>query len=144
MSKVEELEAKLAARRAARAKAEEAQYEKDLEARIELEDEHGSIASVSVARFVDGHPTMALVRTPSSGEYKRYKAQMFRAAHDGKKGAPVGQAAAQELLARACWVWPASEEARDAMAEAFPGILTPISQAAAALAEGKAEDTGKD
>lgn len=141
MSKVEELEQKLADRRAARAKAEEAQYEKDLEARIELEDEHGSIASVSVARFVAGHPTMALLRTPTSAEYKRYKAQMFRAA--AEKKAAVGQQAAQELLAGACWVYPKTEDERAAMLEAFPGLLTPISMAAAALAEGKTEETGK-
>lgn len=143
MSKVEELEQKLADRRAARAKAEESQYEKDLEARIELEDEHGSIASVSVARFVPGHPTCALLRTPSVAEYRRYKAQMFRAAAE-KKGAAVGQQAAQELLANACWVYPKTEEERAAMLEAFPGLLTPISMAAAALAEGKTEETGKD
>ena len=37
-----------------------------------------------------------------------------------------------------------TEDERAAMLEAFPGLLTPISMAAAALAEGKTEETGKD
>ena len=142
MSKVEELEAKLAAKRADRAKAEEAQYEKDLGALIELEDEHGSIASVKVSRFVAGQPTRAFLRTPNAAEYKRYKDLVFRAAAD--KRAATSAQAAQEQLARSCWVYPAGDAAQVAMLEAFPGLLTPLSMAAAALAEGKAEEVGKD
>jgi hypothetical protein len=70
---------------AERAKAEEAQYEKDLGALIALEDEHGSIASVKVSRFVAGQPTRAFLRTPNAAEYKRYKDLVFRAAAD-KRG----------------------------------------------------------
>lgn len=139
---VAELEAKLEAKRAERAKAEEQQYEKDLEARIALEDEHGTVAAVKVSRFVHGQPTRAYLRTPNAAEYKRYKSQMFAAA-GGKKGG-VSQQQAQELLAQACWAYPSGKEAQDAMLEAFPGLLTPLSIAAAALAEGKAEDEGKD
>ena len=142
MSKIAELEAKLEAKRAERAQAEEAQYELDLEARIALEDEHGTIAAVKVSRFVPGQPTRAYLRTPNGAEYKRYKAQMFKAAADKKS--PVSTQQAQEMLASACWVYPAGKEAQDAMLGAFPGLLTPLSMAAAALAEGKAEEEGKE
>jgi hypothetical protein len=141
MSKIAELEAKRAAKLAEKAKAEEAQYEKDLEARIDLEDEHGTIAAVKVSRFVLGQPTMALLRTPNKDEYKRYKAQMFNHA-SGKKGGLTPQAV-QEQLADACWVYPAGKEAKSEMLDAFPGLLTPLSMAAAALAEGVAEEEGK-
>ena len=140
-SKVQELEEKLQAKRDERAKAEEAQYEKDLEARIDLEEEHGTIAHVKVARFSPGQPTHAYLRTPSAVEYKRYKAMMFAA--NGQKNKSKAQQDAQEQLARACWVYPAPD-AQEAMLEKFPGLLTPLSMAAAALAEGAAESEGKD
>lgn len=142
MSRVDELEKKLADMRAARAAAEESQYEVDLTARIALEEEHGSIAAVKVSRFVAGQPTRAYLRTPNAAEYKRYKAQMFAAAKDKKTSVSPQQA--QELLAQACWVYPATKETQDAMLAEFPGLLTPLSMAAAALAEGTAEDEGKD
>jgi hypothetical protein len=142
VSKVAELEAKLEAKRLEKAKAEEAQYEVDLEARIALEDEHDAIAAVKVSRFVAGQPTRAYLRTPNGAEYKRYKAQMF-AAGSGKK-CPLSPQQIQEQLAQACWVYPAGKEAQDAMLAAFPGLLTPLSMAAASLAEGKAEDEGKE
>ncbi len=143
MSRAEELEAKLEAKRAERAAAEEAQYEKDLEARIELEDEHGTIAAVKVSKFVAGQPTRAFVRMPSSAEYKRYKAQVYAASSANRKSA-TSTLQAQELLAQSCWVYPATKEAREAMLEAFPGLLTPLIIAATALAEGVAEESGKD
>ena len=142
LTKVEMLEAKLAANREARGKAEETQYEADLEARIELETEHGTIAAVKISGFKAGHPTRAYLRTPTSSEYKRYKAQNFATAN-GKKS-PVTPQQSQEQLASSCWVYPADKADQDAMLEAFPGLLTPISMAALALAEGKTEETGKD
>jgi hypothetical protein len=140
VSRIDELEAKLEAKRAERAAGRETQYEKDLEARIDLEEQHGTIAAVEIARFVPGQPTRAYLRTPSVPEYKRYKAQVY--ANAQKKGA-VSLQQAQELLAASCWVYPAGKEAQDAMLEAFPGLLTPLSTAASALAEGKAEEEGK-
>lgn len=141
-AKSEELEAKIAAKREERAKAEETQYEADLEARLALEDEHESISAVKVPRFVKGHPTRAYVRTPTAPEYKRYKAQVYKKVHEKSAGANALEA--QELLARSCWIYPADAEERASMLEAFPGILTPISMAAVSLAEGKAVDEGKD
>jgi len=141
-SRVEELEAKLQAKREERARAEEAQYEADLEARLSLEDEHGTLAAVKVSRFVVGHPTHAYVRMPTAPEYKRYKAQIYKKAHE--KSAGTNAQDAQELLARACWIYPADAKAREEMLDAFPGLLTPITMAAVGLAEGKAVEEGKD
>ena len=136
---LEEQERLLEQRKEARASAEKVQRLKDLQARVELEDEHGELAAVSVAKFRDGQPTMALIRTPSVPEYKRYKDKIFHA----KQNAKALKAASEELAAQ-CWVYPKSQEERDAMIEAFPGLLTPISLAATALAEGVTEAVGKD
>jgi hypothetical protein len=141
MSKIEELEAKRAEKLAARAKAEEAQYEKDLEARIRLEDEHGTLAGVKVVGFVPGQPTHAFVKAPLPAQYKRYK-DLVQRAGDEKRGA-TKRADAIDQLAQDAWIYPESAEERAAMLERFPGILTPIFVAAVRLAEGKNEDEGK-
>ncbi len=145
VSSVEELEKKLEDNRKARADLEEEQYVKDLTARIDLEEEHGTIAAVKVARFRPGQPTMALLRTPTSSEYKRYKDLIHRAV-DKKNVA--GQQEAADQLGKSCWVYPAraekgADDAQTAMLDAFPGLLTSIAMASAALAEGKTEGVGK-
>ncbi len=142
MSRIEELERKLAESRAARGKGEEAQYEVDLEARISLEEEHGTTVAVKVVVFTPGQPTMALLRMPNAAEYKRYKDLVYRAQLDPH--AKTSAKTAQEQLAKSCWVYPTTEEARASMLGAFPGLLTPLGSAASALAEGKTEEAGKD
>ena len=148
MSNTEDLEKKLQDRRDARASREEAQYEVDLEARIELEDEHGQLTAVKVSRFVDGQPTIALVRTPTSSEYKRFKDLVHRAV--GMKNETTKKTEAIDQIAKSCWVYPAPRandgepsDAQAEMLESFPGLLTPIANVAIALAEGKSEDEGK-
>lgn len=146
MSRIEELEDKLANVRAGRAKAEEEQYEKDLEEQLRLTEEHVVLATVKVARFAPGFPTRAFVRMPRSSEYRRYKDRVHRAAD--KKNITDIQSAGDQL-ARACWVYPAPDDdgmsdAQTAMLEAFPGLLTAIGVAAIGLAEGRAVDEGKD
>jgi hypothetical protein len=142
MSTLAELEELQAKRREERAKLEDAQRAVDLQARFDLEDEHveGGIAAVSVSRFVPGQPTQAYVRTPTPVEYKRYLDQVHRGVD---KKSLRAQRDAQELLAQSCWVYPRKPEDRQAMLAIFPGILTPISVAAAALAEGRSEEEGK-
>lgn len=147
MSKrTEELEERLARSREEREKAEEAQYEIDLEARIKLEEEHDIVAAVKVARFATGFPTRAYVRTPTSSEYKRYKDSIHRAVD---KRNVKSQQEAGDQIARACWVYPAPGEGglsdeQAAMLGRFPGLLTAIGLAAIGLAEGKTLDEGKD
>lgn len=141
MSTLAELEELQAKRREERSKLEDAQRLVDLQARFDLEDKYdGCLAAVSVSRFVPGHPTQAFVRTPEPAEYKRYLDQVHRGVD---KKSLAAQRAAQELLAQSCWVYPTSAEDRQSMLGKFPGILTPISVAAAALAEGRNEEEGK-
>lgn len=112
----------------------------DLQELAKLRDEHESIGAVKMARFRRGQPTRAGFRMPERPEYKRYNDLIFRAAGD-KKSAGIRDA--QEQLARVCWVYPTTKEGRDAMLEAFPGVLTSIALGAAKLAEGAEEDEGK-
>lgn len=140
-AKTVELEKKLADMRETRAKAEEGQYEKDLEARIALEEEHGNIAAVKVAQFVPGFPTRAYLRTPIADEYRRYKQTINRAVIRDKRD-PDKVREAGELLAKSCWIYPATEQERNAMLDTFPGLLTPLGLAAQSLAEGQSEEEG--
>ena len=139
-SKIEELEKKRGQRLAELDSKEAEQRVSDLEAREKVEEEHGICAAVGVARFAPGFPTCAYVRTPNSLEYKRYVDQIGKAVE--KKNA-AAQRSASELLAHSCWVYPETPDAKKAMLDGFPGLLTPISLAAASLAEGKAEEEGK-
>ncbi len=144
MTKVEEIEARRAARQAELAKAEAAQYELDLEARDALEVQYGdgAVAGVKI-RFKAGFPTRIFLRTPKSVEYKRYVDKVGRAAANKGKTTADHLRAAQEELARACWVYPKEPEQREAVLEEFPGLLSSIVLAATTLAEGQAEEEGK-
>lgn len=115
------------------------QYVIDLKARIAAEEEHGRCTAVQLSRFVKGVPTFALVRSPTTSEYKRYKAMAFSSA-DKKAEAKI---AATELLARSCWVYPSDSAQQAAMLDVASGLLSSISLAAQKLAEGKAEEEGK-
>jgi len=137
---VEVLEEQLANARAARSKEAKAQYAIDLQARIDLEEQHGTIAAVKVSVFAKGQPTMALLKTPTGIQYKRYKDQIFKAV---ERSNTKDKQDAVDTLARSCWVYPASKEAQDSMLEAFPGLLATLASAATSLAEGKAEEEGK-
>ncbi len=138
--KIAEAEARIEARKLSLEKEEKSQYLDDIEAKDILEQEHGTIAAVKVPRYKSGQPTRAFLRTPTTPEYKRYVSQVGVAV-DKKKPAQVR--VAQETLAKACWLYPESDEAKASMLDAFPGLYTPLGQAAAALAEGNAEDEGK-
>lgn len=140
LSRIEQLEARRAERKDTLSRARDDQYLMDLEAREQLEDEHGAIAAVEVSRFVRGQPTFALVKTPTGAQYKRYKDQIFKAAQ--AKNTAMSREA-QELLANSCWVYPLTPEQRGSMIDTFPGLLTPLSMAAMSLAEGKQEEEGK-
>jgi len=137
---IEELEKARADAAESLAKEEKAQYVVDLKARIALEEKHGPIAAVKVTRYVRGFPTRAFVKTPGSAEYGRYKKMTYQA-HDRKSIDQVRVAG--DTLAESSWVYPETKEERDAMLEAFPGLLSSILIAATALAEGKAEEEGK-
>lgn len=138
--RIAELEAKRAARLEALAAEETSQHIRDLEAREELEDVHGPTAAVKVSKFVKGFPTRAFVKTPTSAQYKRYLAQVGKAV---EKKNTAAQREAHDLLALSCWVYPIEQKDREAMLEAFPGLLTTLGAAATVLAEGRQEEEGK-
>lgn len=138
-SKIEELEARLAARQAEREQKEAEQYERDLEARCSLQEEHGKVTGIRVA-YTPGFPTRAYLRTPTDAEYKRYVDRIGKAV-DKKNASALRKA--QEELAQACWVYPLEFKDREAMLQEFPGLLTSIAIEASKLSEGKAEDEGK-
>lgn len=141
MATIEEIEARRAERKKEHEKAEAEQFAIDLEALDALECEHGdgTIGAIKV-RFKKGQPTRAFYKTPTQAQYQRYKDQVHKAVDKKNLGS---QRAAQELLARSCWVYPKDEAAQSEMLEAFPGLLTSIGLGAAALAEGKQEEEGK-
>jgi hypothetical protein len=136
---VEALERRLEERREQRKREERAQERIDLTARLDLEDEHGTVGVVRVP-FVKGSPTQVYVRPPTPAEYKRYK-QTVQNAAASKRTRDVGNA--QDQIAEACWVYPGTPEERASMAARVSGILTSIGVVAIRLAEGAAEEEGK-
>lgn len=142
METVEEIEKRRADRQADLAKKQTEQYAVDLAARDALEQEHGdgAVTAVKVAKFKPGFPERVIVKVPTSAQYKRYVDQVGKA---GGAKDPAKTRKASELLAESCWIYPREADDRKAMLEEFPGLLTTVAIAAAALAEGKAEDEGK-
>lgn len=139
MPDVTEIEARRAARKAEAQKAREEQYAKDLEAVDAIEVESGDdLSTLKVASYKAGLPTLVAVKPPSEAYYKRF-AQMIRKAGQNLEA----RAAAQDLLAESCWVYPQDPETRKAMKEAFPGVLVSIAVKASELAELNAEEEGK-
>lgn len=137
---IEQLQELRAKNREERESAEKEQFRKDLAALVDLESAHDRVASVKV-RFVPGHPTRAFLRAPSRAEYQRYRDTYAKAA---EKKNTKAQTDAMDQLAKTCWVYPLEQKDRDAMLEEFPGLLASILIEATKLAEGKAEEEGKD
>lgn len=140
--KVEEIEARRAARKAGHAAAREEQYAIDLEALDALEVEHGddSVARLDVERYVKGHPTFVVLRAPRHDEYKRFCDLVARASD---KGSTDARRDAQDMLAHSVWVYPKESDARKAMLKDFPGILLSIVLRAVKLVEAQATTEGK-
>lgn len=141
--KIAEIEERRAARRAELAKAEEAQFVKDLEALDELEAQHGAgvVGSVRCARFIPGLPTRVFVRPPKADEYDRYTSQYGRAKD---KQSTAGQRDAIKLLGTTCWLYPVDKDVRAKLVEEFPGLLIAVGLEAAKRGEAEAEEEKKD
>lgn len=136
------IEERRAARRAATAAARAAQYAIDMKALDALEEKHGEsqIKALHVPAYVPGQPTMVIVKSPAGDStYKRFADKVREA-----KGHPQMMAAASEVLARACIVYPADPAAVIAMHSAFPNLLNDAANAAASLVVMKAEEEKKD
>ncbi len=139
MSKIEEIEARRAARRAATDEKRTEQEEKDLEAIEALEVKNDEpLKTMSAAGFVPGLPVRVGFKAPSAEYYKRFCQQVRRAGSNLE-----ARGSAQDLLGASCWVYPEDKATRDSMLAAFPGILVSVALEATKLAELTAEDEGK-
>jgi hypothetical protein len=134
----EEYEAKRAARLASKEDQRAAQLAADLDALCALEDEHGEgrIYRHDLPTYVPGLPTMAVVRTPTAAEYKRFRDMMRKAKNDTEKGAAV------DLLSAPCRVYP-DAPTFDKLLAAFPGLGDALAQPILKLAEGSKQEQGK-
>jgi hypothetical protein len=141
-TKIAELEAQRAARKAAHDAARDEQTAADLAAiyalEVSLDDE---LAVLHVPRYRAGLPAAVAVRPPTEPEYRRF-VQMIRRAKDNLEA----RGAAQDMLAEVCWVYPPKEEAetRRKLVEAFPGIIPTMALEVSRLAELRTEREGKD
>lgn len=117
-TKIAEIEARRAERKAATKKERDAQYLIDLQRVEALELEHGNdrIEVLAMPSFTPGLPTVVVVRTPEPSKFERFR-QMVRKA--GKSAEAIG--AAKDLLASSCIVYP-DDETYGRMREAWPSI----------------------
>jgi hypothetical protein len=139
---LEELEAKVAARKASRDVAKAAQELVDRTALAELQLEtEDDLVTLRLGIYRDGLPVFVAARPPTEPEFRRYS-QMVRRS----KGDAEMITNAQELLADTCWVYPPKSEAdlRKAVKLATPSILLAIAVQLVKQTEAKAADEGKD
>ncbi len=137
---LEEIQASRAARKDRVAVARAAQAVVDEDALDKAEEEHGEgcVASLEVSKYVEGQPTIAIIKAPSADYYKRFCTMVRKAGSNLE-----ARGAAQDLLANSCWVYPSDEAARKSMLAAFPGLLVSVAIQAAKLGELEAAEQGK-
>jgi hypothetical protein len=139
LSKLEEIEARRAARKAGLQEPRDEQRAADLEAVDALEIEHGdsNVATLEVP-FTPGLPTLLAARCPKPIELKRYR-DTVKTKKDGTPGDPIGAAI---MVGGVCRVYPDAETFAKVL-EARPGVDVQLGLAALKLASAKAEDEGK-
>jgi hypothetical protein len=145
-TRLQQIEAKRAARRAASEHAAEEQRATDLEAIDVIEQTLGdsNVSTISIP-YAEGLPCVAAVRCPKPIEMKRYRDQTKVKLHQpGQRKPPESPdlVAAAELLAETCVVYPPREVFAQ-MCESRPGLQAQAGVLAAELALGKAEEEGK-
>jgi hypothetical protein len=142
MATLEEIEKRRAERRDGHEKARKEQEAIDLEAIDALEEARGEpLHTMTANRFTAGVPVIAAFRAPSLDEYKRFT-DMAGRAQDKKDSA--ARKTALEMLAAACWEYPAKDaDARTAMLAAVPGVLMSLAVEVIKVAELASEAEGK-
>lgn len=139
-SRLAQIEAKRAARKAQIDDARNEQRATDLEAIDAIEAERGDSNVVMLeVPYSPGMVTLVAARCPSEAEVKRYRA-MVKPDRQGRAGDAV---AAAELLASVTRVYP-DEDAYAVVRAARPAIHAQLGAMALTLAIGKAEEEGKD
>ncbi len=139
---LEEIEARRAARRASDADARAVQHLADMTELDALEEKHGAgqVKALHVPTYSKGLPTLIVVKSPSGdGSYKRFADKVRDA-----KGHQQMIAAAGEVLARACIVYPTDAGVVALMVDAFPNLLNDAANAAAGFVQLHAEAEKKD
>lgn len=144
-SPLELVEARRAARRAAEQKAHDVQAAIDLEAIDALEVQYGdaNIAALKLPFIAEGLPVRLAVRTPTRGEFKRFRDTVAPQQKDRKGQTVAGDPfAAAEALGAVCTVYP-DRNVLDKICEKRPGVLAQLGGVAAQLANASEEDEGK-
>lgn len=132
-----DIEARRAKRREASAAGKAAQHLLDMGALDALEEKHGEgqVKALFAPTYVPLLPTLIVVKSPAGdGSYKRFADKVREA-----KGHPQMIAAAGEVLARACIVYPSEPALLAQMVEAFPNLLNDATNAAASFVALQAE-----
>jgi hypothetical protein len=132
------IEEQRAERKAALARARAEQRARDIAALNDLEIEHGdeNVASVDVARYSPGLPTMVVVRSLKPPELKRFR--------DTSRGENADTAAAAEQAGRSALLYPAKDSDEwKSLCAMMPGIVVRAGVAAVQLSAGIAEASGK-
>ena len=133
---IEEIEARRAARKASIKAARDEQYAKDIEQVDKLEVEHGDdrVSVLNMVSFVQGLPTLVVLRTPSASEYNRFRTQVRKA---NGKATLVGEA--KDLLASSVRLYP-DAETYERMREAWPSVHDNVGAEAIRLGEAEGKD----
>jgi hypothetical protein len=136
-------QAKREAIKASEADAFVEQQATDLEALVELEDEHGFDRVVRIDltgwRPGVGAATMVVARVPLNSEkvFKRFEDTV------SKKDSKTSTNDAGITLARACLVYPADKALLDATMELAPGVLSHLGLQLIKAVQGSAEEEKK-
>lgn len=135
-TRIAEIETRRSERKTATAKARAEQYAKDLEQIDLLEVEHGDdrVTVLTMPSFVEGLPTVVVVKTPEPAVFKRYR-QMVRKA--GQKYEAIGSA--RDMMAAECIAYP-EKETYERMKESWPSIHDNVGTEAARLGESEGKD----
>lgn len=135
-SQLDEVRARIAARKEEHQKAREEQELADLIGLDEAQEQHGvdGVITLSVP-FTQGLPAMCAARTPTLNEIKRYRTRAK------EKNADMVKAA--EELASTCLVYPDRETFAKMVAER-PAIHAQLGVEAIKLATGRSEAEGKE
>ena len=138
-SRIEEIEARRAARRGQHADERQVQLCFDLEALDELEVAHGddAVVRIDLDRYLPGLPTMVLARLPKPTEFKRYQDTVK--GRGQREGDPIE---ASNILALACVLYP-EKEVYERVREAFPPLHMNLANTILKAAQGRAAEEGK-
>jgi hypothetical protein len=142
VSRLEDIEAKRAARKAASEAAADEQAATDLEAIDALEQEHGysNVSVLKVAFVGESLPTRVAVRAPSQGEVKRFRT-MVAARKVRGQDVPGDHVAASEMLGASCLVYP-TRDVLEKLCEKRAGLLAQLGGVALQLAIAQDESEG--